>query len=272
MSSQLRLLAVADAHVAASGTRQGWHNEFALDGSERRLSEVLASGEAKRVDAALVLGDVLNNPQETMVPAALAEPNGLPLKFVSGNEDPPAVVEAVPPAARVSVEGHLLGTWLRLAGIDAESTDGGASGRATEAPATAAWGQDTVALLSHFPLLPRSADFKAAELLYAGDLLDRSSWAEALLARSAPTIVLSGHLHARDSASAGRVLQLGFGALIEPPHEYSVVEFEPGNGYPRVRRRTFDLGGPTPVRDPSLAPRFEEWVFDGDYWQRQLER
>lgn len=268
MSAQLRLLAIADAHVAASGSRQGWHNEFVLDGSDRRLSEVLASGEAKRADAALVLGDVLNSPQETILPAALAEPNGLPLKFVSGNEDPPALVAAVHPDARVGVEGQLLDSWLRLAGIDAESPDGGASGRATEAPATAGWEQDTVALLSHFPLLPRSADFKAAGLLYAGDLLDRSSWAEALLARSAPTIVLSGHLHARDSASAGRVLQFGFGALIEPPHEFSVVEFEPGNGYPRVRRRTLDLGGPAPACDPSLAPRFEEWAFDGDCWQR----
>ena len=268
MSAQIRLLAVADAHVAASGSRQGWHNEFALDGSESRFSEVLASGEARQADAALVLGDVLNNPKEKMVPSALAEPNGLPLKFVRGNEDPPGLVDAIHPAARVSVEGQMLGSWLRLAGLDAESPDGGASGRAAQAPTTSDWGQDTVALLSHFPLLPRSADFKAAGLLYAGDLLDRSSWAEALLARSAPTVVLSGHLHARDSATAGRVLQLGFGALVEPPHEYSMVELEPGNGYPRIRRRTLDLGGPVPARDPSLAPRFEEWAFDGDYWQR----
>ena len=45
----------------------------------------------------------------------------------------------------------------------------------------------------------------------------------ALERRRAPTVVLSGHIHARDALTAGPVLQLTQAALIEAPYEASVV-------------------------------------------------
>jgi hypothetical protein len=269
VSGQVRLLVVADAHIAAPGTApQRWHSELVFGGSDRRLAEALRSRARLGADLAVLLGDVLNKPMESMVPAAFAAPDAAGLRLVTGNEDPPSLRAIAPPGCLASLSGEVLGSWLRLAGIHAVSEDGGATARVADPVPVDPWEGETAALLSHFPLLSRSAAFAGAGLAYADDLLDRSPWAEALLARSAPTVVLCGHLHARDSVSAGRVLQLGFGALIEPPHEIALVELDPGNGYPRVRRRTLELGGAVPERDPALAPRVEEWAFDGDRWQR----
>ena len=268
MSGRVRLLVVADPHVADPGSPpQRWHNELVFEGSDRRLVAALRSKGRLAADAVVLLGDVFNKPSERAVPTALAERYVPGLRLVTGNEDPPALAALAPRGSLASLQGEVLGSWLRLAGIHAVSGDGGATARVADAVPDEPWEQDTVALLSHFPLLSRCSEFAANDLRYAGDLIDRSRWAEALLARSAPTVVLCGHLHARDSASAGRVLQLGFGALIEPPHEISVVEFDPGNGYPRVRRRTLELGEAVPEHDPALAPRVEEWAFDGDRWQ-----
>lgn len=269
MSGRVRLLVVADAHIASAGApAQRWHNELVFGGSDRRLAEALESRARLGADLAVLLGDVLNRPEETAVPTAFTGPGAVELRLVTGNEDPPALREMAPPGSLASLQGEVLSSWLRLAGIHAVSEDRGATARVADPVPTDPWEGETVALLSHFPLLSRRAEFADRGLAYAGDLLDRSPWAEALLARSAPTVVLCGHLHARDSAGAGRVLQLGFGALIEPPHELALVEFDPGNGYPRVRRRTLELGGAVPEHDPALAPRVEEWAFDGDRWQR----
>lgn len=269
MRGRVRLLVLADAHIAAPGTApQRWHNELVFGGSDRRLAEALGCRERLGAELAVLLGDVFNKPTESAVPSAFANPGAAGLRYVTGNEDPPALPAIAPPGSRASIEGEVLGSWLRLAGIHAVSEDGGATARVAEPVPADPWEGETVALLSHFPLLSRRAEFAGRGLAYAGDLLDRSSWAEAVLARSAPTVVLCGHLHARDSVSAGRVLQLGFGALIEPPHEIALVELDPGNGYPRVRRRTLELGGAAPECDPALAPRVEEWTFDGDRWQR----
>ncbi len=268
MSGRVRLLVVADAHIAAPGAApQRWHNELVFEDSDQRLVAALRAKERFGAELAVLLGDVLNSPDERAVPTALAEPPVAGLRLVTGNEDPPTLREIAPPGSLASLEGELRGSWLRLAGIHAVSEDGGATARIADPLPAEPWEGETVALLSHFPLLSRRAELAEHGLAYAGDLLDRSPWAEALLARSAPSIVLCGHLHARDSVSAGRVLQLGFGALIEPPHEIGVVELDPGNGYPRVRRRTLELGGTVPDCDPALAARVEEWAFDGDCWQ-----
>jgi Calcineurin-like phosphoesterase len=268
VTGRVRLLVVTDAHVACPATTpQRWHNEYAFAGSDQRLLEVLSSAGRRAADMAVVLGDLVNSPDQTELPSALVAPDVGELRFVCGNEDPPALRSTAPRDSVASVEGETLGTWLRLAGIHGVSDDGGATARVEDSPPGDLWGNDTLALLSHFPLLSRSSEFAANGMPYSGDLLDRSRWAEAILARSAPTVVLCGHLHARDAASAGRVLQLGFGALIEPPHEFSVVDFDPGNGYPRVRRRTLEMGHELPAHDPALASRTQEWAFDGDRWR-----
>lgn len=73
--------------------------------------------------------------------------------------------------------------------------------------------------------------------------------------------MLCGHLHARSTRVAGRLLQLGLGSLIEPPHEFSIIELCDGADAPLVTRMAVEAPSAA-GRGPALSPGRESWRFD----------
>jgi hypothetical protein len=131
-------------------------------------------------------------------------------------------------------------------------------------PETAAWGDGLAVFVSHFPAISRAEMFAEEGFKYPGDLRDRESVLEPLAVRSAPTVVLCGHIHARDSLAEGSVLQLVGGALIEAPYECAIVDVDADAL--TVTRTAHPLSGPAVERSPVFAPERETWRYDGLVW------
>jgi hypothetical protein len=120
-------------------------------------------------------------------------------------------------------------------------------------------------VLTHFPLIDRRAVTEAAGLKYAGGFRDLGV-AQRLLNRSGPSVVLHGHLHVRDAATEGNVLQITCASLIEPPHEASVVEIEQAADGLRVSvEHTVIAESDAPL--PVLSETHGSWTFDGEGWK-----
>src|SRR5262249_60912954 len=91
-------------------------------------------------------------------------------------------------------------------------------------------------------------------------LTDREEPAEPLLARPAPTIVLSGHLHRRAAGTSGPVLQLVFPPLFDDPPACSILEITSDDGEHRVSRTVLSI-------QPGPTRATETWRFDGSRWR-----
>lgn len=123
-------------------------------------------------------------------------------------------------------------------------------------------------LASHFPLLSRKEALSARELPYAGDLVDRAALAASIGARPGPTVVACGHIHVREAASFGSLLQLSCGALVEPPFEATIIELRDAPAGLEVERSAHELGTAPERRDPRLAPARESWRLAAGSWLR----
>jgi hypothetical protein len=97
---------------------------------------------------------------------------------------------------------------VRIAGISVGSDDGGFRAHASERIDPAAWNGDVALLLTHFPVHSTAQRVTTAGLKYAGDLVNIDEVAGPLVARTAPTIVVHGHLHVRDAFWDGMLLQM----------------------------------------------------------------
>jgi len=148
------------------------------------------------------------------------------------------------------------------------ATHGWFGARLRELPDAAAWGQEPLVLLSHYPALSLATAVCDEGFPYPGDLRDRRELAALLGARRAPTLVLGGHVHARASRAEGPVLQLTGGSLVEPPYECALIDVEaPAHGLLAVTRECLRLREPDGPREPVLAPEREAWLFDGLQWR-----
>jgi predicted phosphodiesterase len=263
----VRIGVLTDLHLA--GPRQpprGWHNPYDHDGVRARLGVALVAFRAAGVDAIAVLGDLTENGdegslREALSSIAVAAPG--PVWVVPGNHD--AVPGAAPLAPAVTEVGPPVGVGWRAApplyGVDVVPAARRGSFRAAGfAPPD---GTDPLVLLTHFPLIPRRAAMEAAGWKHPGDLADAADLLAELRGLGRPVVVLSGHVHLRDAVVEGPVLSLLHASLIEPPHEYALVDV----GEERV---TFSAhtAGPAPegVRIPALAPAEGAWAFRGGSW------
>jgi 3',5'-cyclic AMP phosphodiesterase CpdA len=253
----MRLGVVTDVHLVFEGSSvegsrvpdpDGW--DFAA--TEGRLQAVVDRFEQEDVDGVVVLGDLSHHGDEATLDHALTLFGRLPrsLWVAPGNHDvglsADALGRALDRAGRASPNGR------RLDVIEIESADWIMSCRARSAPAVDAWGDELALIASHYPLIPRDGEEPAPP----NHLEDGRELLEPLLARPAPTLVLSGHLHTRDAYADGPVLQLLFPSLIESPSRCSIVELEDGGV--RLRRVTVGLD--------SGATSLEDWEFDGGRW------
>lgn len=261
----MRLGVVSDLHLTLDpGAEAAWHNPFDFAGLPARIDEALAAFAAAGVDAVVACGDVTHDGDEPAARAALARLSDRvdrPVLVVAGNHD---CLErddrlarcgaAMLDATGVEVSG------LRVAGVAVETGD---EDRMAWTGAAAA-PPDVV--VSHFPVLSRAERLAERGLAYAGDLTNREEL-ERQLTGSAPVLVLSGHIHAREAHARGNLLQLSAGALVEAPHEVAVVDVDAEDGAVRVRRRVHVLGPPPPGPDPVFSPEHETWSFGDGGWR-----
>jgi predicted phosphodiesterase len=270
----VRFGVLTDLHEVQDHTRQAaWHNPYDFAGVEQRHRRALELFAGAGIHRLLLLGDLAHDGDLPSLRRMLrADRLDVPVLAVGGNHDGPRPTDRLAEAGPRSLT---LPGWravrhgaVRVAGVRIVRR---AQRRwaAARPPALATWGGDPVLLASHFPLLSRAATLAQRKLPYPGDLVDRAAVAEPLLARSAPTVVACGHLHVRDSASRGSLLQLGFGAIVEPPFEASLVELETDGGKVEVTRVAHELGEAPERRDPRLVPALESWRFaPGRGWDR----
>lgn len=269
----MRIGLLCDLHLAdGRAAHAAWHNPYDFEGLLDRVAAALAAFAEEGVDVVAVGGDVAHHageaelgPLDRLLAGAPA-----PVVAVSGNHDggADALLAALPSARGARPEGERIG-GVRLAGMDLAGADW-TGARTAGAPAVGAWAGDPVVLLSHYPLLSHAARLSARGLAYPGDLLQRREHAAAIRRRGAPTVVLSGHIHARDAQRRGALLQLTAGALIEPPYEYTLVDVEPAADGVEVRRRARSLPGPAatgPLPVLSAADERFRWTA-GSGWRR----
>lgn len=272
----MKLGVLTDIHLAPVGyVGGGWHNPYAFDRAEAMLADAIAGHRADRVDAIAMLGDLANNGDAATLGPAL-EPlaaAGVPVWVLEGNHDREVeerLIEREAAGAGTSLRmptpiGEREG-GVRVAGSPLVSP-GGQPPWFLDALPVEGWGDDVVVLLSHFPLLSRREAILEAGLRYVEGYEDRNRLAEALLERSAPTVVVHGHLHIRDVAAVGPMLQVGCAALIEPPHERVVIEVAAESGDVDVRVRHLAVMESPPVRLPVMSPASSDWTFRDGRWQ-----
>lgn len=254
-----------------------WHNPGEFEGVLDRLQLALEHFAAQDVDLVIAAGDFAHHGDVSSLAHALSSlaSANAPVLAVSGNHDVvddarllERALEQTPIAgvALASAAGSLH-REVRVAGVHVDASEGWFGVRLRELPDTAAWGTEPVLLASHFPALSLAATVTASGFPYPGDLVDRDQLADRLRARSAPTVVISGHIHARASLAEGPVLQITNAAMVEPPYECSVIEIERSAAGPlTVLRESVRLGAAATRREPVFSPSREEWIYDAGHW------
>ena len=261
----MRLGFVTDVHwTTGQPGYLGWHNKWDFEGLPERLAAT--AEHLAETELVVLSGDISSGGDLESIAHVLRELSGVPVVAVTGNHDVDegegVLAAAVSDRSSLAQPAGVVHGPLRVAGVQVMA-DG--DGYATVVgPETAAWGDGLAVLVSHFPAISRAETFAAEGFEYPGDLRDREALLEPLAARPAPTVVLCGHIHARDSHAEGPVLQLVGGALIEAPYECAIVDVDPEGLV--VSRESHRLSGPAVKRTPVFAPEREAWRFDGLVW------
>ena len=284
----MRIGLLSDLHYDLAPSRErSWINRYEPLELSRRLDGAIEILAVERPDLILLLGDTteLSDRQAfDFVFSRMRQLGGSPIAAVAGNHDcAPAVTVA---AGNVDCGGDdgALATSARVHDIrflNADSTRAAGVallgvGIARVAAGSAAGSGDFRGALdlpprdgpfnivaSHFPLISHGSEITAAGLPYSGDLVNRAELEALLLQSRIPTVVFSGHVHARCSAASGNVVQITVASMIESPFECTVVDIDPADdGFISVRRRAFTLGDPAAV-DPTFAPADDLWEWRG---------
>jgi predicted phosphodiesterase len=275
----LRLGVLADVHYSLDPAERGaWVNPYDFDGLPARIDLALRWFAEQDVDVVVLGGDLTHRGDATSLRALLQRcVNGCaqPLLVAAGNHDTAPSGGCL--AGEVAVDTARLALadpqgehrdHVRVAGVQVASAQGWFQARLDAPPVVSDWGDEPVVLISHFPLLSHAMRLSERGLPYPGDLIDRDAAAAQLGRRCAPTVVVSGHIHARDVLVEGPVLQLTQAALIEPPYEASVVEIAVGAGQVHVARRATALAGPEPAAPPPLlVPGEQRFEYTAGAWQ-----
>jgi predicted phosphodiesterase len=276
--SSLRLGILSDLHRTTNPQeRHEFHNEYDFNGHPERIERALAWFEQEAVDALVLCGDLTHTSGEIAMTALLAEWAALelPVIAVSGNHDvahrEDLLVQGIERVAgdrihRGDPSGELLSD-IRIAGVQVTPTSGYDFSRLQSMPAVQDWGDEPVILVSHLPMLSRAAEVAARGMPHPGDLLDREQAATLLADRSAPTIVLCGHIHVRDAHFEGPVLQLVQAAMIEAPFEAAVLDVRTDvDGGVLAARRTLRTGEKRVEHEPTLVEPVGGWRFASGSW------
>jgi hypothetical protein len=277
----MRLGVLSDLHWSTDPLERGsWHNPYQFGGVAARISEALGWFEDQQVDVVAILGDIAHRGDPASLRECLAQFASAesPVLVVSGNHDLAEGTNNLVSALDAAAAGRVMLAAgqgrsfdrVRVAGVHVGLSTDWFGARLREHPPVEDWSSDPVVLLSHYPLLSRASLLARHGWPYPGDLLDRGEVEAELRRRVAPTIVLSGHIHARDVHSVGPILQLAQAAVVEPPFDATVVEV--AQSPLTVNRNTYRLPGVAASREPALATEEGVWTYDGERWTSTEKR
>lgn len=272
----MKLGVLADLHWSVARDPQArFHAAYDFGGLAARCAATVAALEAHGCELIAVAGDVTHDGDEASCEAALdcvLSASPIPVAVVEGNHD--VLLDRTLVPRRTAVRDG----WRRAAVLADEQLValravgvGGDGRRARDrGPASSASHSLAAVVVSHFPLVAHAERLAAAELPHPGELADRAALLDQLTAARLPTVVVSGHLHARDAVAHRNVLQLCVSSLVEAPYEAAVVDLDPFAGTVRCTR--IGSGGGEPAARGAepwlLAFPEERWTFAEGAWTR----
>jgi predicted phosphodiesterase len=259
--------------VEDTSRRQEWQNRYDFAGLEQRCVRAMRLFADQQVDAILLVGDLAEDGDVPMLRRALRLARAAaPVFVVGGNHDGVGMLrralQAEPGTARmIGARGREV-AGLRVAGLPVIRRRPGRWG-CTRRPRVSEWGRGPVVLASHFPVVAREQALREAGLRHPAGLLNRERIENDLRARRDPTVVVGGHMHVRDSAASGPILQVSCGSLIEPPFDATVLTVEADGPSVIVERTAQELGTARERRDPRMVPARQRWRHaEGRGWRR----
>lgn len=261
----MRIGVLSDLHCELEPSGSRWINVFEPEHLDRRIDAAFEWFSEAEVELILLLGDVVqfaNSGDLAHVFARVAGAAVAPLATVNGNHDLRLGEEFAESAHEYGIR-LIHEEPLELAGVafTGVGIDRGPAPPQYVGELGGCGAAELVVVASHFPVISEASRVAAAGLPYAGDLVNRAEVEGRLRANARPTVVLSGHIHARCSADDGSLLQLTVGALIEPPFDATLVEIE-GTSVRRTARRLGEIA----VTDPVFAVDDERWRWSAGGW------
>jgi hypothetical protein len=234
--------------------------------------------EEEDVDGVLLAGDLSQSGDGESLEAGvrMAVETGLKVWAVAGDHDCFERIDSLPEAVRragadnvrlATPEGEAVGEGTRIAGfsvtIGSRSYAAGSDGK----PDVSEWRDEFVVWITHFPMISFSKKISRAGLTYGNDLEDLEEVARSLLERSAPTVVVNGHIHLRNTLAERGVLQVSCQGLVEPPFEVTFLDIESEDERTVVRTESVALVPSLSVRLLTFSPPRQEWVFEAGAWR-----
>lgn len=275
----IRLGILTEIHIVPPGTPEGfWHNPFLFDEAEQLFASAVRRCQELGVDAIAILGDLTHFADAASFAGVrrVLETTELPVYALPGNHDldggarPLAPFHSALDLPNVTIAPSTVALTPRidLQLIGLEPGEGEKRYAAVRSRATTGNDPRLTVALTHFPAYAMTDMLAAADLKHAGDLTNREPLLEAIRSTSGPVLIVNGHLHVHATIDDGRVLQLSVAALIEPPHDVTVLTLGfDDDGSPFVSRRADGLFEVPGVSLPVLSDREECWQFIDGAWQ-----
>ena len=256
--------------------------------TRRSVSAQLLSAAVEEITAAghhhvLVLGDISDDGSPALIGAALTAitDGGLEAWAVPGNHDLTQDSHALAIAAE-GINGSVgvlsaptrVRESIALAGMALRSDDRGQTCEAVNLPDVSAVTSQLLLWAGHYPLVSQQAALLAVGLRYPGDLQNLAESRAAASRHHGPIVVLHGHLHTAISSKHGRMLQLGFPAVVEWPHAWTDLRIETSPLGATVRTATRSIAGSWSRcrQDTLLTSTVQNWQLAGGRWQAAAAR
>jgi DNA repair exonuclease SbcCD nuclease subunit len=278
VTTAFRLAVLSDTHLSSAGTPDGiWNNAIRRSASAQLLRAALNEIAEAGHRHVLVLGDISDDGSPAMIGAALSAITdaGLEAWAVPGNHDVAQDSRALDIAAEhaggcavLHHQARRLGETITLAGTGLRSEDGGQSCAATRLADVTATSEQVLLWAGHYPLISQHATLLAAGLRYPGDLTNLQQARAAAERHAGPIVVLHGHLHTAVNCRDGRMLQLGFPAVVEWPHAWTELRVETALSGTTVHTTIRPVAGDWSQcnRNTLLASAEQTWKLNDGRW------
>jgi 3',5'-cyclic AMP phosphodiesterase CpdA len=267
----VKLAAISDTHIAPIGTGEAyWHNRHEFDTAHARLRQAVRLSAMEGAEVLVVTGDLSHYGDEDSLSEVIQELGNSPVGafVVSGNHDILERQDAVSAAiARASATNVRLATrnWvplgptMALAGAELARRE---TEHWVESPGPLNLPDTRLAIwVAHFPVHSRLERFAANDLAYPGDASDLATIQRELRQLEPAVLVISGHLHARDTEAAYDLLEFSVGASIEPPFEIAIIDVETGPDEITVSVARRTLAPSRANKVPVLAPSHQRFRY-----------
>jgi len=276
--TMLRIGVIADPHIDLTPPRAiSFHNQYCLEESAELFRRAIERLRNDKVDIIAVLGDVTDRGDRPAFEAAIEMVQDVdrPIYLLPGNHDVGdggslmrEIVAAVsqPWVEQGPFQAQRMSGGLTLAAMDLEASPNPWIGQSRNGLPGPCDGDDLLLMLTHYPLCSTQEFLMEAGFRHPGDLADFEVCERAADNWQIPSLILSGHLHFRGEWARGKRLQMNFAALIEPPHDVSVVVIERTAKGIAVERQSVSVRPYTSDRLPVSAPAQSLWHLIEGCW------